>query len=446
MAALGVAVLAFGSGAAQSAKAPRTRVMLSPNGTGKDGTLVPGRVLDTSGPFFQSLGTNGRSCGTCHDPAAGWSITPSLARARFDATDGLDPLFRPHDGADTPNADVSTVASRRSAYGMLLTKGLLRIGIPLPAGAEFELAAVDDPYGYASASELSLFRRPLPTTNLRFQSQIMWDGRESPHGASLPQSLASQALNATLGHGQGSTPLDELTLQAIVSFELARTNAQTHDTVAGPLHQGGGRGGPQRLALQAFALGSNDPLQTNFEPEVFSLFPKWLRLPNRSRNRRTMARKAVARGEQLFNTRTFNIFDTPGFNDVANRPIFRATCSTCHNAPNVGSHSVPRLMNIGIGTQILRRTADEPEYTLRNLASGEMIATQDPGAALVSGRWADIGKFKVPSLRGLAARAPYFHNGTARDLTQVVDFYDRRYGIGLRGEEVEDLVAFLNAL
>ena len=44
---------------------------------------------------------------------------------------------------------------------------------------QFELAQVDDPYGYASATELSLFRRPLASTNLRFLSTVMWDGRET---------------------------------------------------------------------------------------------------------------------------------------------------------------------------------------------------------------------------------------------------------------------------
>ena len=47
----------------------------------------------------------------------------------------------------------------------------------MPAGADYELTAVDDPYGFASASQLSLFRRPLPATNLRFISIVMWDGR-----------------------------------------------------------------------------------------------------------------------------------------------------------------------------------------------------------------------------------------------------------------------------
>jgi hypothetical protein len=70
---------------------------------------------------------------------------------------------------------VSTIDARRVAYRMLLNKGLIRVGIGIPANAEFELIAVDDPYHYASAAELSLFRRPLPTTNLKFLSTVMWD-------------------------------------------------------------------------------------------------------------------------------------------------------------------------------------------------------------------------------------------------------------------------------
>ena len=76
--------------------------------------------------------------------------------------DGLDPIFRTVDGSNSPKADVSTVKARREAFSMLLNKGVIRIGLPIPAGAEFSLVGVDDPYGYASASELSLFRRPLP--------------------------------------------------------------------------------------------------------------------------------------------------------------------------------------------------------------------------------------------------------------------------------------------
>src|SRR5947207_8955 len=135
--------------------------------------------IDLSNPFFQSLGTNGRACVTCHLPSDGWSITPAHVQLRFALTSGLDPIFRTNDASDSPNADVSTVDARRQAYSMLLNKGLIRVGIGVPANAEFELVEVDVPYGYASSAELSLFRRPLPSTKLPFLATVMWDGRET---------------------------------------------------------------------------------------------------------------------------------------------------------------------------------------------------------------------------------------------------------------------------
>ena len=124
---------------------------------------------------------------------------------------------------------------------------------------------------------------------------------------------------------------------------------------------------------------------------------------------------------------------------------FIGTCTTCHDTPNAGNHSVKAPLNIGL-TDAARRTADMPLYTLRRLSTNERIQTTDPGRAMVTGRWEDIGKFKGPILRALAARAPYFHNGFAATLDDVIDFYDIRFGIGFTTEERSDLVAFLRAL
>jgi cytochrome c peroxidase len=87
-----------------------------------------------------------------------------------------------------------------------------------------------------------------------------------------------------------------------------------------------------------------------------------------------------------------------------------------------------------------------PVYTLRNRVTGELKVTTDPGRALITGKWKDVGRFKGPILRGLAGRAPYFHNGSAPDLATVVDFYDQRFAIGLTDQEKADLVAFLRSL
>ena len=102
-------------------------------------------------------------------------------------------------------------------------------------------------------------------------------------------------------------------------------------------------------------------------------------------------------------------------------------------------------LNIGL-TDASRRTADMPLYTLRRISTGDTVQTTDPGRAMITGKWADVGKFKGPILRALAARAPYFHNGSAATLDEVVDFYETRFNLHLSAQEKADLVAFLRAL
>jgi cytochrome c peroxidase len=83
---------------------------------------------------------------------------------------------------------------------------------------------------------------------------------------------------------------------------------------------------------------------------------------------------------------------------------------------------------------------------LQNKTTQEIKTTTDPGRALITGLWKDVRRLKGPILRGLASRAPYFYNGSARTLGDVVGFYDRRFNIGLSPQEKEDLIAFLSAL
>jgi len=134
-----------------------------------------------------------------------------------------------------------------------------------------------------------------------------------------------------------------------------------------------------------------------------------------------------------------------GVNDVLGTSVLPATCTVCHDTPQVGNHSVALPLDLGLA-DASRRTPDLPLYTLRNVATGERMQTTDPGRALVTGKWADVGKFKGPILRGLAGRAPYFHNGAAATLLDVVRFYEQRFGLALTSDEEADLVAFLQAL
>ena len=167
--------------------------------------------INLAGAFFQSLGANGRSCASCHLPTEGWTVSAAEVQLRFLLTQGLDPIFRTNDGSNcNQNIDTSTVQGRRQAYSLLLSRGLIRIALSIPAGAEFTVQSVSNPYGCNDTSTLSMYRRPLPATNLGFLSTLMWDGREStprntqkityPNTGQLLADLAHQATDATTGH------------------------------------------------------------------------------------------------------------------------------------------------------------------------------------------------------------------------------------------------------
>jgi cytochrome c peroxidase len=72
--------------------------------------------------------------------------------------------------------------------------------------------------------------------------------------------------------------------------------------------------------------------------------------------------------------------------------------------------------------------------------------TSDPGKGLISGLCADVNRGKGPILRGLAARAPYFHNGAAANLDELVNFYNQRFQMNLTDKQKKELIAFLNSL
>jgi hypothetical protein len=457
----------------QITSALETDSMTNPAGTHR--TIVSGSTaaVDTNNPFFKSLGTNGRACVTCHQPSAGWSITPPQIQAVFDATQGNDPLFRLVDGANNPNAAVGTLAQRSSAYSLLRTKGLIRVGMSLPATREFDIIRIVDPYAFQvpANTTLSFYRRPLPSANLKFLSAVMWDGREQT-GATIADRLAVQANDATRGHAQAAVNLTSTQAQQIVNFQLALTVAQETDniirigdggsatgrlgpTLTNDTPASGGLGGPLQLWRQSFFIGINDPLGGNpqgtpFDNKAVTLFDGFINLapgaPATSSNAR---RAAIRRGQNIFNTRSINIQGVRGVNDAIQGNInatLVGTCTTCHDSPNVGNHSVALPLDLGLATAAINGDNALPLFTVRNRTTGEEVQTTDLGRAMVTGQWAHLSTFKGPILRALSARAPYFHNGSARTLADVVKFYDTRFHMGLQAQELSDLEAFLEAL
>ncbi len=453
-----------------------------------------GPTVESANPFFQVLGTNGRSCVSCHQPGDAFSITPPHILERFEDTQGTDPIFRPVDGANCPTADVSTLEERREAYSLLLTKGLIRIGIAVPANADYYVAGVYNRYGCNATDVISMYRRPLPTTNLPFLSTVMFDGRESSpatgttkilysnYPTSLLDDLAHQSVDATVIHaqGDGTRPTPEEQKQ-IVDFEMKLFTAQIRDGQAGNLYEGGVKGGPASLAAQPFFISINSsvhfllpafeqpgglvkPGDGQFTSNIFNLYDQWAQINNSEYDEHTAARLSIAHGEQLFNTLQIPISGVAGINDDVTAgglvpggiPTLQGTCGTCHDTPNVGNHSFPTPLNIGTGDP----SPTNPSVSMGGLdvsylpeimvckkgVTNNCKTTTDLGQALIDGRFDHVGKIKGPILRGLAGRAPFFHNGSAATLLDAVNFYNTRFNLNLSQQDKDDLVAFLKTL
>src|SRR5215469_14181728 len=247
----------------------------------------------TDGPFFQSLGTNGRSCSTCHVAAQAFSFSAAGARERFEQTQGKDPLFATVDGANCPNAQQGD----RAGHSLLLQSGLIRVALKLPANAQYTISVVHDPYGCAIVPDpqgglptVSVYRRPLPSTNLVFLSAVMADGRETvaplndeqTFFANLITDLTHQATDATLGHAQAAQSPKPGQLAQIVEFEMGLFTAQARDNRAGHLAARHARGGPFYLAEQIYYPGINDSLGADptgkaFDATAMTLFAPWAR-------------------------------------------------------------------------------------------------------------------------------------------------------------------------
>ncbi len=469
--------------------------ILFPNANGASQTYSSnGGGINLTGPFFQSMGTNGRTCGTCHQPGDGMSVSAVDVDLRFLLTQGTDPIFRTVDGSNCDhNIDVSTVEGRRAAYSLLLTRGLIRIALAVPANANYVVTNVSNPYGCNETGTISMYRRPLPATNVRFLSAVMVDGRESSaatgttkitysnYPASLESDLAHQSVDATTTHAQGDgtrpTPAEQ---QEIVNFEMGLTTAQSFDFRAGALNSQGADGGPQPLASQPYFISMNSsvnfllpqleqpgglvtPGDGQFTPAIFNTFNAWQNLPAND------PRAAIARGQELFNSLPINITGVAGINDDAaagglvagGLPSLTGTCGTCHDTPNVGDHSFPTPLDIGTGDPDPSNASANlgglniaylPKITVckidpdTGMATNVCKTTSDLGQALIDGDFDHVGKIKGPILRGLSARAPYFHNGSAQTLLDVVRFYETRFGFTLTSQQESDLVAFLGSL
>lgn len=75
---------------------------------------------------------------------------------------------------------------------------------------------------------------------------------------------------------------------------------------------------------------------------------------------------------------------------------------------------------------------------LYNISSNHDYADGDNGIATVTKQSSDAGKFRTPSLRNVAVTAPYFHDGSAATLEEVIDIYSNGGRVIMNGPYTGD--------
>ncbi len=468
------------------------------NSWGRLGIVNASGTIDTTGhPFFEPLGTNGRACVSCHQPADGMSLAVTSIASRWEATHGNDPIFAAIDGMNCPNLPRGDAAS----HSLLLRRGLFRIPLPWPpvdaAGdeivPEFTIEVVRDPTGCntdpvygidGERREISVYRRPRPAANLRYVASSGFGvspfiGKTGMLSALDPETgnpvnmnmmadareptLKRQAVSAAQGHLEIATPLSPADLERIETFERQLYAAQAFSNLAGVLDE---PDGPSGLGPRAMAEGSDGVLGNNPTRYVIPMEDRWADLPagaTREESERNAFRESVQRGHDVFFFRTFWIRDAMHINTVGLGNPIKRTCSTCHGMHMTGMDTANGWMDVGSTNHPFALepaeshwAEDLPELPLFRIVCradlpphpflGREIYTQDPGRALISGKCEDVGAIVIQQFRGLAARAPYFSNGSAATLRELVDFYDRRFNIRYTEQERIDLVNFLSVL
>jgi hypothetical protein len=477
---------------------------LYPNAAGVYSVLNADGPIETKDhPFFAALGTNGRGCVTCHQPANGMSLAAATVRDRWQETGGKDPLFAAIDGSNCP----SLPQGEKASHSLLLERGLVRVHLPWPPKTadgsdidpEFKIDVIRDPtgcnlspiYGINSPSHsVSVYRRPRVVANLRYVDQSFgaWSLKD---GALLPldpvtgkrlasnimadnrfPSLQAQAADAVESHLQADIPANQGVLDEIAKFERQLYGAMFIHRIGGSLTDGGATGGPAALrdgkatVVGGFTFDSDFPeLEGWRTSRVLENQPwdrDWPKQPVKAariaEDQESPAqhafRDSVARGYDLFMYRTFLIRDVANGTDFGLGNPVKNACVLCHNMQRLGMDAAPGFMDIGTTTlPDADRTAELPLFkiTCRPDAPpqpyrGRVIYTYDPGRALVTGRCRDVGAINMQQFRGLAVRAPYFSNGSAKTLGDVINYYNRRFKIHLSDRDRQDLVNFLSVL
>jgi cytochrome c peroxidase len=344
----------------------------------------------------ETFGGNGRTCLTCHGRETG-TVSPADAQARF-AADPSDPLFV-GDGSDDGLGHGAT---------RMLADATVLITLPLPPN----VSIAEDP-----AARTVTVRRGIPTTlnTPALDPVLMYDAREPD--------LESQALHAIQGHAASTIEPTARDLERIAEFQ------QTDDFFSSP-------------ALRAFARGGPPP--------------------------------ALPAGNTAQEQRGRRFFDPVA---IGPGDAKQGLCAVCHSGPMLNQVDdfnplpvPPFRVQPGTRTQSVLvselNEANNHVYTFIIInpdATVTTVQSPDPGVSLINGNFVGFpfgpfSNFKIPTLWGIKHTAPYFHDGSAKTLEDVLRHYATFFVIAtdpsidgdppviLTPDDQADIVSFLRLL
>ena len=347
----------------------------------------------------ETFGGNGRTCKTCHatDGKASGTVNPAEVQKLF-AKNPNDPLFR-GDGADTIGGNTF---NRIRAHATVL------ITLPLAPNVSIQ----------GSSARTVTVARGIPTTNNTpaLDPVLMYDGREP--------TLQHQARDAVLDHANSSAVVTDAQADAIAAFQLTLFN---------------------RANVKALAQ-SGVPLSMPY---------------------------GVTDSEKR-GRRWFIDDDKTDPEDVGESKF--GVCGFCHSGDMLNSMSGFFVQNVAPApfpegfrffTVLVSEfnTLGNPVYNFEfHNADGSttVVPSPDLGIFLLAGQPPPVGNgfFKIPALWGIKDTAPYFHDNSANNLTELMTHYDAALAVlsandpvpltigpvDLSEQDKLDIIAYMNLL
>lgn len=177
--------------------------------------------------------------------------------------------------------------------------------------------------------------------------------------------------------------------------------------------------GYQSYFVEVF--GEEDPVTAENAAKAVAAYERTLITPNSPYDLYVKGEKTALNTQQL---RGMQSFDQLG-------------CTSCHAGANFDGPSLP------VGQPFLQKFPTFPD----NPYVAEYHLMDDKGRAAQTGKAEDEHLWRVPTLRNLGYTAPYFHNGSVKDLGKAVRVMAKtQLNKDLSDDQVVDLVAFLGAL